>query len=98
MDTKDALVIFEGNKIRRIWHNDEWFFSVIDIIAALTDSLRPRKHWSDLKKKLEQDEGFELYEKIGQLKIEAYENIVRLKMAQKTEHRAFSVNTGRRYE
>ena len=68
MESQDALVVFEGTKIRRVWHNEQWFFSVIDVIQAITDSGRPRKYWSDLKKKLT-DEGFELSDKIGQLKV-----------------------------
>ena len=66
------MALFKGKKIRRIIHNDEWWFSVIDIIEILTNSSRPRKYWSDLKKKLLKDEGFsELPEKIGQLKLMA---------------------------
>jgi len=66
------LVIFENKKIRRTWHNEEWYFSVVDIIEALTESERPRKYWSDLKSKLSIEEGFiELSEKIGQLKMPA---------------------------
>ena len=70
MDSKEALVVFEGINIRRIWHNEQWFFSVIDVIQAITDSGRPRKYWSDLKKNLI-EEGFELSDKIGQLKVES---------------------------
>ena len=47
--------------------NELWYFSVIDVIEALTDSVRPREYWNDLKAKL-QDEGSEVYEKIVQLK------------------------------
>lgn len=68
MDSKDALVVFEGTKIRRVWHDDQWYFSVVDVVGILTDSSIPRRYWSDLKIKLE-EEGFELYEKIVQLKI-----------------------------
>lgn len=64
----DKLVVFQDKKIRRKWFNDEWWFSVIDMIEALTESGRPRKYWSDLKSKL-QEEGFEPSEKIGQLKL-----------------------------
>ena len=63
-----ALVVFQGKKIRRTWFNDEWWFSVVDIVEALTESGRARKYWSDLKKRLIA-EGFELSEKIGQLKL-----------------------------
>ena len=67
--TKVAL--FEGKKIRKVFHQDEWWFSVIDVIEVLTDSTRPRKYWSDLKKKLTEEGYFEVSEKIGQLKMEA---------------------------
>jgi hypothetical protein len=54
-----------------VLHNDEWWFSIIDIVEVLTRSERPRKYWADLKKKL-LDEGYlEVSEKIGQLKMKA---------------------------
>ncbi|MEK6946616.1 MAG: BRO family protein [Nanoarchaeota archaeon] len=68
MESEKALVVFQGKKIRRIWHNDEWHFSVIDVVTALTDSSIPRRYWSDLKSQLK-EQGFELYEKIVQLKL-----------------------------
>lgn len=63
-----ALVVFQGKQIRRTWFNDEWWFSVVDIVEALTESGRARKYWSDLEKRLI-EEGFELSAKIGQLKL-----------------------------
>ncbi len=68
MESDKALVVFQGKKIRRIWFNDEWWFSVVDIVEALTESGRARKYWSDLKTRLT-EEGFELSAKIGQLKL-----------------------------
>ena len=64
--------LFEGDEIRSIWDNEkeEYYFSVVDVIVALTKSDRPRKYWNDLKKKLE-NEGSELSEKIGQLKLKS---------------------------
>ena len=64
------IKIFEEKKVRTIWdaENEEWYFSVVDVVAVLTESERPRKYWNDLKKKLQQ-EGSELSEKIGQLKM-----------------------------
>ena len=67
-DSDKALVAFQGKKIRRTWFNDEWWFSVADIVEALTESERARKYWSDLKTRLT-EEGFELSAKIGQLKL-----------------------------
>ena len=49
MDSNNALVVFEDKKIRRIWHNDEWYFSVVDMIAILTDSPNPNNYWKVLK-------------------------------------------------
>lgn len=66
------IAIFKGKKIRKTIYNDEWYFSITDIIQALTDSSNSRRYWSDLKIKLSEDEGFiQLYEKIVQLKLES---------------------------
>jgi len=77
MEENKALVVFQGKKIRRTWFNDEWWFSVVDIVGALTQTDRARKYWSDLKTKLT-DEGFEVSEKIGQLKLMADDGKLRL--------------------
>jgi DNA-damage-inducible protein D len=50
-ESDKALVVFEDKKIRRIWHKDEWYYSVIDVVQALTDSSNPRNYWSMLKKR-----------------------------------------------
>jgi hypothetical protein len=67
-----ALKIFENKKIRSSWNDEQekWYFSIIDVIEALTNTDRPRKYWNDLKAKLKK-EGSELSEKIGQLKMQA---------------------------
>ncbi len=64
--------LFENQNIRTHWdeEKEKWYFSVVDVIAALTGTERPRKYWSDLKSKLKQ-EGSELSEKIGQLKMQS---------------------------
>ena len=68
MKKDKALVVFQDKKIRRIWYNEEWFFSVIDIIEALTDSNNPRNYWNMLKKR-ELEHRVELYTKCVQLKL-----------------------------
>src|SRR3989338_4061878 len=68
MDPETSLIFFQGKNIRRVWYNEEWFFSIVDIVAVLTGSSIPRRYWSDLKIKLK-DEGFEMYDKIVQLKL-----------------------------
>ena len=49
MDQNKALVVFQGKEIRRVWHNKEWYFSIIDIVSALTDSPTPRQYWGKVK-------------------------------------------------
>ena len=70
--------LFEGKEIRSIWDSEkeEYFFSVVDVISALTDSNIPRNYWSDLKRKLT-EEGSQLYENIVQLKMLANDGKMR---------------------
>lgn len=67
-----SLKLFENQNIRTSWDEEaeKWYFSVVDVIAALTGTDRPRKYWNDLKKQLNQ-EGSQLSEKIGQLKLKS---------------------------
>lgn len=65
------IAIFRKREVRKIIHKNEWWFSVIDVIEALTGTDRPRKYWSDLKKKLIKEGYAEVSEKIGQLKMKA---------------------------
>jgi DNA-damage-inducible protein D len=62
------LSIFEGKKIRKMWYKDEWHFSVIDVVQALTDSSNPRNYWNMLKSR-ELEHGVELYTICVQLKL-----------------------------
>ena len=48
-DTRTRLVVFGAKQIRRKWHQDQWYFSVVDIVAALTDSDNPRNYWNMMK-------------------------------------------------
>ena len=72
MSNLEQIQLFGEKQIRTAWNDAEekWYFSVIDIIAALVETDRPRKYWSDLKRKL-LAEGSELSEKIGQLKMKS---------------------------
>ena len=64
--------LFDGKEIRSIWDSEkeEYYFSVVDVIGALTDSKIPKRYWTDLKRKLE-SEGSQLYENIVQLKMKS---------------------------
>jgi len=67
----NSIKLFESKKIRSAWNEKEeqWYFSITDIIEILTDSPRPRKYWNDLKTKLWKEGFSELSAKIGQLKL-----------------------------
>ena len=62
------LIVFQDKKIRRILHNNEWFFSVVDIIDVLTESKDARNYWKVFKHRLNQ-EGSEVVTKCNQLKL-----------------------------
>ena len=49
MDERNKLIVFEDKKIRRIWHENEWYFSVVDVVEALTESPTPRQYWGKIK-------------------------------------------------
>ena len=66
-----GIAIFRGKEIRKTIHNNEWWFSIVDVAEALTGSERPRKYWNDLKKKLLEEGYDQLSEKIGQLKMKS---------------------------
>ncbi len=68
----NAIQLFEDKKVRTVWdaEHEKWFISIIDVIEVLTETDRSRKYWSDLKTKL-QNEGSQLSENIGQLKMQS---------------------------
>jgi len=71
-----GILIFKDKRIRRIWSDDDWFYSIIDIIDILTESSVPKRYWSDLKIRLRK-EGFEAYDKIVRLKLKASDGKMR---------------------
>lgn len=80
MNDKLATItnLFEGKEIRSVWNSEveDYYFSVVDVIAALTDANIPRNYWSDLKRRLV-EEGSEVHEKIVQLKLKAKDGKMR---------------------
>ena len=79
------LAVFNGKRIRKILHDGEWWFSIIDIVEVLVGSDRPRKYWNDLKNKLVAEGYSEVSEKIGQLKMPAPDGKMRLTDCANTE-------------
>ncbi len=72
------IALFKGKEVRQVFHNNEWFFSIVDVIEAVTETDRPRQYWSDLKSQLSEEEGFsELYGNIVQLKMKALDGKMR---------------------
>jgi hypothetical protein len=72
------VALFEGQRIRRLWLDGRWFFSVVDVVGLLAESMDPRKYWVAKKARI-QDEGFrELSTFCRQLKMEAADGKQRL--------------------
>jgi len=76
---ENNIKLFEGRKIRTKWDEEiqDYYYSIIDVIAVLTESKRPEKYWSDLKSKLNK-EGRQLSENIGRLKMPAKDGKMRM--------------------
>ncbi|KZX16847.1 hypothetical protein MBCUT_04770 [Methanobrevibacter cuticularis] len=79
MKNENQIKLFSDHKIRTKWDDEkeEWYFSIVDIIAVLSDSPHPRTYWSKLKTKLK-NEGSELYQNWVQLKMPATDGKMRL--------------------
>lgn len=78
MTQKNAIKIFEEKKVRTVWdgETETWYFSIIDVIAALTESVDPRKYWNKLKQRLK-EEGNETVTNCRQLKMKASDGKMR---------------------
>jgi len=77
------MIVFESKKIRRVWHKGDWWFSVVDVVSALTDSPTPRQYWG--KVKVREFAQFQVSPIWVQLKIEAEDSKMRLTDCANTE-------------
>ena len=70
MSTKQSIRFYKDRKVRAIWNDEQnkWFFSIVDIVAAITESPRPRVYWGTVKNRQKTQYG-ELYSKCIQLKL-----------------------------
>ena len=77
---ENNIQIFEGKKIRSVWDNEkeEWYFSVVDVVGALTDSVNTRDYWYKMKKRMTDEEKSELSTICRQLKLKAPDGKMRL--------------------
>ena len=69
MDKDNALVVFQDKKIRRVWRDNQWYFSVVDIVAALTDSVDAKDYWYRMKQREKESSSIELSTFCRQLKL-----------------------------
>jgi len=63
------IALFKGNKIRKTFYNNEWWFSIIDVVEALTGSINPRDYWFKMKIRVKNEDGVELSTNCRQLKL-----------------------------
>ncbi len=69
MDALNKIDLFRGRKVRKVLFNGEWWFSIVDVVEALTDSVDPRDYWFRMKKRVRLEEKIELSTKCRQLKL-----------------------------
>lgn len=76
---QQAMQLFESTQVRMVWNEEEekWYFSVVDVIKVLTDSVNPRTYWKVLKSRLK-TEGNETVTNCNQLKLQAQDGKKRL--------------------
>jgi prophage antirepressor-like protein len=77
MEKQDKMVVFNGKNIRRVFHLEEWWFSVIDVVGVLTDSLNSRDYWFKMKTRVKTEEGLELSTICRQFKLKASDGKMR---------------------
>lgn len=77
METKAKIKLFESKKIRTHWDESEeqWYFSVVDVVEVLTDSSNPRDYWFKMKIRVKSEDGFQLSTICRQLKLKATDGI-----------------------
>ena len=82
---ENKIKVFENKQVRTVWdaESEEWYFSVVDVVAVLTDSPNPRKYWSVLKTRLK-NEGSEVTTSCSQLKMLAPDGKMRVRDAMTT--------------
>jgi DNA-damage-inducible protein D len=66
---QNKVVLFQEKNIRRVWYEEQWFFSIIDVVGVLSESVDPQRYWSVLKSRLKKQEGFDVTTICSKLKM-----------------------------
>lgn len=85
MNQEHKIVVFQEKQIRRTWHNEEWWFAVVDVIEALTQSVKPRDYWYRLKRREKESSGADLSTNCRHFKMEAPDGKMRKTECANTE-------------
>lgn len=78
MTEESSIILFKQKEIRRLWHEEEWYFSVIDVVGVLADSVNARDYWFKMKIRIDQESGFQLSTICRQFKLQAPDGKLRL--------------------
>ncbi|EKD30210.1 MAG: hypothetical protein ACD_78C00118G0001, partial [uncultured bacterium (gcode 4)] len=66
---QNSPALFEQKEIRKVYHDEKWFFSVVDVVGALTDSTDAKDYWYRMKNRVKSEDGLELSTICRQLKL-----------------------------
>ncbi len=85
-EAKNKLAVFQEKEIRRVWHKDEWWFSIVDVVEALTESPQPSRYWNELRARMQSESGNdELFANTEKLKMKSLDGKMRGTEAANTE-------------
>jgi prophage antirepressor-like protein len=84
--TKTNIPLFEQKEIRKIWHEERWFFSVVDVVSVLTESSDPKDYWYRMKVRVKNEDGAELSTMCRQLKLPSSDGKKYMTDCADTEH------------
>jgi len=80
------MVVFQEKEIRRVWHQEEWWFSIIDVIEVLTESPQPSRYWNELRARMQlESHNSELFANTEKLKMKSLDGKMRATDAANTE-------------
>jgi hypothetical protein len=85
-ESQGRIIVFGARRIRREWVDDQWYFSVVDIVAVLTDSDAPSKYWTAMKRRVEAASGIQLSTLCRQLRLTSADGKSYLTEAASTEN------------